>query len=222
MRKRWVIPLSLVGTSVALPIFTHHEASAETIDSEQSQVSQSQQQDETEFYRIKWGDTLSELGQSTNSDVQTLLQLNPQINNADLIYAGNLLKVPSFSNLNQTSYEYSERYTDNDSSQVHDATLVHGSKDDKASNDNKASGNGSDSESHQSESQDFKRIDFLDNADTNKLEKDVKYYLPNGKNYVLNGKLYDKNGDEVANLSVEDIKKLPFENGVYNASPVKK
>lgn len=45
-------------------------------------------------YTIKWGDTLSGIAQKNNTDVNTLMQLNPYITNANKIYAGKTLNLP--------------------------------------------------------------------------------------------------------------------------------
>jgi len=45
-------------------------------------------------YRIKSGDTLSHLAQRYNTSVSALMKANPQIKNADLIYAGKTLNIP--------------------------------------------------------------------------------------------------------------------------------
>ena len=45
-------------------------------------------------YRIKSGDTLSHLAQRHNTSVSALMKANPQIKNADLIYAGKSLNIP--------------------------------------------------------------------------------------------------------------------------------
>lgn len=45
-------------------------------------------------YNVQGGDTLHKIAQSFNSTVNQLLQINPQIENPDLIYAGATLEVP--------------------------------------------------------------------------------------------------------------------------------
>ncbi len=45
-------------------------------------------------YRIQSGDTLSRLAQRYNTSVGALMKANPQIKNADLIYAGRTLNIP--------------------------------------------------------------------------------------------------------------------------------
>ncbi len=45
-------------------------------------------------YRIKSGDTLSHLAQRYNTSVSALMKANPEIKNADLIYAGRSLNIP--------------------------------------------------------------------------------------------------------------------------------
>jgi LysM repeat protein len=47
------------------------------------------------LYEIQPGDTLSELAAANNTNVEHLMDLNPQISDADLIYAGNNLIVPN-------------------------------------------------------------------------------------------------------------------------------
>ena len=46
------------------------------------------------LYEIQPGDTLSEIAAANNTSVEHLMDLNPQISDADLIYAGNNLVVP--------------------------------------------------------------------------------------------------------------------------------
>ena len=46
-------------------------------------------------YTIKSGDTLSGIAKKYNTDVSTLMGLNPYIKNANLIYAGNSLNLPT-------------------------------------------------------------------------------------------------------------------------------
>ena len=45
-------------------------------------------------YTIKWGDTLSGIAKANNTDVNTLMSLNPYITNANKIYAGKNLVLP--------------------------------------------------------------------------------------------------------------------------------
>jgi murein DD-endopeptidase MepM/ murein hydrolase activator NlpD len=47
-----------------------------------------------EEYKIKPGDTLSQIAQRQGTTVQAFLEANPQITNPDLIYAGHTLKIP--------------------------------------------------------------------------------------------------------------------------------
>ncbi len=49
-------------------------------------------------YKIKSGDTLSGIAKRYNTSVGTLMGLNPYIKNANLIYAGNTLKLPGATN----------------------------------------------------------------------------------------------------------------------------
>lgn len=46
-------------------------------------------------YTIKWGDTLSGIAKANNTDVNTLMSLNPYITNANKIYAGKTLNLPT-------------------------------------------------------------------------------------------------------------------------------
>ena len=45
------------------------------------------------YYTIKGGDTLSGIAVKFHTTVDTLLALNPQIKNRDLIYAGNTIRI---------------------------------------------------------------------------------------------------------------------------------
>src|SRR5687767_14287582 len=45
-------------------------------------------------YQIKWGDTLSGIAARNNTTVSALMKANPQITNANLIYAGRQLNTP--------------------------------------------------------------------------------------------------------------------------------
>lgn len=45
-------------------------------------------------YRIKWGDTLSAIAARNRTTVSALMQANPKIKNANLIYAGDTLTIP--------------------------------------------------------------------------------------------------------------------------------
>ncbi len=45
-------------------------------------------------YTIRWGDTLSGLARKHGTTVNALMRANPQIKNADLIYAGRQLNIP--------------------------------------------------------------------------------------------------------------------------------
>ena len=45
-------------------------------------------------YRIQKGDTLSKIAREFNTTVDKLLRLNPKIKNPDIIYAGDIIKVP--------------------------------------------------------------------------------------------------------------------------------
>lgn len=54
-------------------------------------------------YRIKSGDTLSGIAQRYNTSVSALMKANPQIKNADLIYAGKTLNIPGSSDSFDTS-----------------------------------------------------------------------------------------------------------------------
>lgn len=48
----------------------------------------------TDTYRIKWGDTLSELAVKFKTTTKELMKLNKNIKNANRIYAGEILKIP--------------------------------------------------------------------------------------------------------------------------------
>jgi peptidoglycan endopeptidase LytE len=49
----------------------------------------------TEVYVVKRGDTLRKIAASFDTTVANLLKLNPQIKNANLIYSGQKINVPS-------------------------------------------------------------------------------------------------------------------------------
>lgn len=46
-----------------------------------------------EFYVVEPGDTLSEIAVKFGTSVKKLLALNPRITNADLIYAGEAIRI---------------------------------------------------------------------------------------------------------------------------------
>ena len=48
---------------------------------------------QSNYYTIKGGDTLSGIAVKFHTTVDTLLALNPQIKNRDLIYAGNTIRI---------------------------------------------------------------------------------------------------------------------------------
>ena len=54
-------------------------------------------------YKIKYGDTLSGIASKYNTSVNTLMNLNPYITNANKIYAGNTLKLPGSSSSSSKS-----------------------------------------------------------------------------------------------------------------------
>lgn len=54
-------------------------------------------------YKIKSGDTLSGIAKRYNTSVSTLMGLNPYIQNANLIYTGNTLKLPGQTNTVKTT-----------------------------------------------------------------------------------------------------------------------
>lgn len=53
-------------------------------------------------YTIQWGDTLSGIAKKYNTDVNTLMGLNPYITNANKIYAGKTLNLPGQQNTQQS------------------------------------------------------------------------------------------------------------------------
>lgn len=63
--------------------------------------------------------------------------------------------------------------------------------------------------------------DVLTKDNVSNLEKDVRYYTSDGEHYILNGDYYNAKGEKVGMMSIDDIKKLPLENGIYNASKPK-
>ena len=54
------------------------------------------------LYEIQPGDTLSEIAAENNTSVEHLMELNPQISNPDLIYAGNNLILPDGDQMDDT------------------------------------------------------------------------------------------------------------------------
>ena len=54
-------------------------------------------------YKIKYGDTLSGIASKYNTSVNTLMNLNPYITNANKIYAGDTLKLPGTSSSSSKS-----------------------------------------------------------------------------------------------------------------------
>lgn len=54
-------------------------------------------------YKIQSGDTLSGIAKKYNTDVSTLMSLNPYITNANLIYAGKTLNLPGSTNNTKTN-----------------------------------------------------------------------------------------------------------------------
>ena len=54
------------------------------------------------LYEIQPGDTLSEIAAANNTSVEHLMELNPQISNPDLIYAGNNLILPDGDQMDDT------------------------------------------------------------------------------------------------------------------------
>ncbi|MCG1020780.1 phage tail tape measure protein [Sutcliffiella horikoshii] len=51
----------------------------------------------TSNYKIKWGDTLSELAVKFKTSVSELMRMNPSINNSDRIFEGQTIKIPGSS-----------------------------------------------------------------------------------------------------------------------------
>lgn len=62
-------------------------------------------------YTIKYGDTLSGIAKANNTDVNTLMQLNPYITNANRIYAGKTLTLPGTTNTNSTTTQVNQTAT---------------------------------------------------------------------------------------------------------------
>jgi len=65
------------------------------------------------------------------------------------------------------------------------------------------------------------RSEILTHKNVSHMKKDVKYFTSDGKHYVLNGKCYNDKGKPLADMTVNEIKKLPLQNGIYEAEPVK-
>lgn len=61
-----------------------------------SSSSSSSSKKEYETYKIKYGDTLSEIAAKFGTTVSKIMAANPSITNKNLIYAGNTLKIPKF------------------------------------------------------------------------------------------------------------------------------
>lgn len=61
-----------------------------------SSSSSSSRKKEYETYKIKYGDTLSEIAAKFGTTVSKIMAANPSITNKNLIYAGNTLKIPKF------------------------------------------------------------------------------------------------------------------------------
>lgn len=167
---KWLIPLSFAGVMLITP----HMANANEQDKvwkatpvEEMDVDTSNSQ-----YKVKWGDTLFNLGIRTGSDVKELFNMNQdKISNVDDIQAHTTLNIP-------TGYHY---------------------KGEGAS----------------------QGTDVLTDNNANDMKKNVKYFTSDGKHYVLNGKCYTKAGEPLADMTIDDIKKLPLQNGIYDVDEVK-
>lgn len=167
---KWLIPLSFAGVISITP----HMANANEQDKvwkatpvEEMDVDTSNSQ-----YKVKWGDTLFNLGIRTGSDVKELFNMNQdKISNVDDIQAHTTLNIP-------TGYHY---------------------KGEGAS----------------------QGTDVLTDDNANDMKKNVKYFTSDGKHYVLNGKCYTKEGKPLADMTIDDIKKLPLQNGIYDVDEVK-
>lgn len=61
-----------------------------------SSSSSSSSKKEYKTYKIKYGDTLSEIAAKFGTTVSKIMAANPSITNKNLIYAGNTLKIPKF------------------------------------------------------------------------------------------------------------------------------
>ena len=76
-------------------------------------------------YKIKSGDTLSGIASKYGTSVSTLMSLNPYIENADLIYAGNSLKLPgASSNSSKTTTTTTKATTTNSTTTTPKTTLT--------------------------------------------------------------------------------------------------
>lgn len=53
------------------------------------------------------------------------------------------------------------------------------------------------------------------------MKKDVRYMTSDGQYYILNGKYYNQKGKPLADMTIDEIKKLPLQNGIYDAEEVK-
>lgn len=167
---KWLVPLSFAG----MMILTPHMANA----NEQNKVWRATPVEEMDVdtsnpqYKVKWGDTLFNLGIRTGSDVNQLFNMNKdKISNVNDIKAHSIINIP-------TGYHY---------------------KGEGAS----------------------KGTDVLTDENAKDMEKDVKYFTSDGKHYVLNGKCYTKEGKPLADMTIDEIKKLPLQNGIYDVEKVK-
>ena len=68
-------------------------------------------------YTIKYGDTLSGIAKKYNTNVSTLMSLNPYITNANKIYAGKTLTLPTTTNNNTTTTQNNTQQTITQSTQ---------------------------------------------------------------------------------------------------------
>ncbi len=66
---------------------------------------------ETHIYEIQAGDTLSEIALDHNTSIEHILELNPDISNPDLIYAGDQIEIPTNDNITNPYETSSEAIT---------------------------------------------------------------------------------------------------------------
>jgi LysM repeat protein len=72
------------------PLYAQGDSSQATVE-----TAQASQQGATTIYVVKRGDTLGGIARRYNTTIATLLRLNPQIRNPNLLYVGQRIRVPA-------------------------------------------------------------------------------------------------------------------------------